>query len=125
MVSLSDVKQAEGQRRAAVDTLRLPEDRVAAVVVTAMNRIDDAAQRARGETRVLPLELISRRSAIASREDHPGVLEGMVAGRIRQTCRGAAQGRRRAPATGLVAPRRALERGPVHDGTEFFREWLA
>lgn len=62
-VSLGDVNQADGQRRAAKAALNLADEAVCAVIVTAMAEADEAALKALGDIRVLPLELIGELQA--------------------------------------------------------------
>jgi hypothetical protein len=57
-VTLSDVNQADGHRRAAVEPLNITEDRIVSVIVTPLRTIAASAEQALGSVRIIQLELV-------------------------------------------------------------------
>ncbi len=121
-VSLGDVNQAEGQRRAAQKELGLKEGTVDSLIVTPMGQIDPKAVSSLGRTRVLSMQLVdelrNRVETIMREYARVWTLEDAVArGQAREVAS------RSLPKSGWLGRATRASKGPSLTKEELFREW--
>lgn len=121
-ISRSDVDQANGQRKAAVKETGLVDDRVNALIVCPVDKVDDAAAKSLGPVRVLSLsvveELWNRLDAVMREYWKVWVRADAVA---RTKARQAAS--KRLPPTGWLGRIIRGTTAPVISAKELFKEW--
>jgi hypothetical protein len=121
-VSLADVNQADGHRRAVETELKLHAESVAALIVTSMSAVDPIASRALGTVRILSLELVAEIQAKLE-----PIMRGYWKGWSRDDA--ATRSRLRAvaakqlPSPGWLLRAIKSSTGPFLTDTELFSEW--
>lgn len=121
-VALSDVNQADGHRRAAEMAHKLRSAEVGSVIVTGVAKIEQSAEKALGEIRILHLEVVSElqsRLETVMREYWKGWSHG-EADKRRALRAAAAQ---RLPPPGWLLRSIKASNGPFLDATTLFKEW--